>query len=83
MTTTATRSPSKTTKRPAVKAMARVAKKSSSPLLRGQVLTGAALLADMDAYRQEITATPDAARNFLVRLGVMTKSGKAKKLIRG
>ncbi len=82
MTTTVTRSPSKTTKRPAVKAISRAAKKSSSPL-RGQVLTGSALLADMDAYRQEITATPDAARNFLVRLGVMTKSGKAKKLIRG
>lgn len=82
MTTAVTRSPSKTTKRPEGKSVTRTAKKSTSTLC-GQVLTGAALLADMNAYRQEITATPDTARNFLVRLGVMTKSGKTKKLIRG
>ncbi len=49
----------------------------------GQLLTGQALLDDMEAYRKRVAATPDSARSFLTRLGVMTPSGKAKKLIRG
>ena len=49
----------------------------------GQILTGQALLDDMEAYRKKVAATPDSARSFLTRLGVMTPSGKAKKLIRG
>lgn len=49
----------------------------------GQFLTGQALLDDMEAYRKKVAATPDSARDFLTRLGVMTPKGKAKKLIRG
>lgn len=49
----------------------------------GQFLTGQALLDDMEAYRKKVAATPDSARGFLTRLGVMTPEGKAKKLIRG
>jgi hypothetical protein len=49
----------------------------------GQLLTGQALLDDMEAYRKKVAATPDSARDFLTRLGVMTPSGKVKKLIRG
>lgn len=49
----------------------------------GQFLTGQALLDDMEAYRKKVAATPDSARDFLTRLGVMTPGGKAKKLIRG
>jgi hypothetical protein len=37
----------------------------------------------MEAYRKKVAATPDSARDFLIRLGVMTPKGKAKKLIRG
>ncbi|BCB26514.1 hypothetical protein SKTS_14000 [Sulfurimicrobium lacus] len=48
-----------------------------------QLLTGQALLDDMEAYRKKVAATPDSARSFLTRLGVMTPSGKVKKLIRG
>jgi|GEM_PF-3953728 len=48
-----------------------------------RLLTGKELLADMDAHRKKVTSTPEAARDFLVRLGVMTKSGKTKTLIRG
>lgn len=49
----------------------------------GQLLTGQALLDDMEAYRKKVAATPDSARNFLARLGVITLRGRAKKLIRG
>jgi transcriptional regulator of met regulon len=48
-----------------------------------QFLTGQALLDDMEAYRKKVAATPDTARDFLTRLGVITPSGKTKKLIRG
>ena len=66
-------------------------KKSAKPAGRaravasagGQLLTGQALLDDMEAYRKKVAATPDSARSFLTRLGVMTPSGKVKKLIRG
>ena len=43
-------------------------------------LAGQALLDDMEAYRNEVTATPEAARNFLIRLGVMTPDGSMKTL---
>ena len=56
---------------------------SAGCTVRGQSLTGRALLDDMEAYRKEVSATPEAAREFLTRLGVMTTSGKIKKLIRG
>lgn len=64
-------------------------KKPAKPAARncvvsgGQFLTGQALLDDMEAYRKKVAATPDSARDFLTRLGVMTPSGKVKKLIRG
>jgi hypothetical protein len=48
-----------------------------------RLLTGKELLDDMDVYRKNVTNTPGAARDFLVRLGVMTKDGKTKNLIRG
>lgn len=51
--------------------------------LRGQMLTGQALLNDMGAYRKKVASTPKSARAFLTRLGVMSPSGKVKKLIRG
>lgn len=48
-----------------------------------RVLTGKALLKDMESYRKEVTSTPKSARDFLHRLGVITPTGRAKKLIRG
>ncbi len=48
-----------------------------------QPLTGKALLADMKAYGKQVSASPEGARDFLTRLGVMTPSGKVKTLIRG
>jgi hypothetical protein len=43
-------------------------------------LTGQALLDDMEAYRKEVSATPEAARSFLIRLGVMDPDGTMKTL---
>lgn len=45
-------------------------------------LSGKALLDDMEQYRKEVTATPEAARAFLQKLGVLTKDGKRQDLIR-
>ncbi len=44
-------------------------------------LSGQALLDDMEAYRKEVTATPEAARSFLMRLGVMAPDGTLRTLI--
>jgi len=77
--TTAT--PRKKTAKPL--ARTRAAKSVAASVLLDQPLTGQALLSDMEAYRKKVAATPKSARNFLTRLGVMTTSGKAKKLIRG
>lgn len=49
----------------------------------GALLTGQALLDDMDDYRRQVTSSPAAAQSFLQRLGVLTKDGKTKTLIRG
>ncbi len=49
----------------------------------GVLLTGQALLDDMDDYRRQVTSSPEAAQSFLQRLGVLTKGGKTKTLIRG
>lgn len=62
---------------------ARLSASAGCSTVRGQSLTGRALLDDMEAYRKEVSATPESAREFLTRLGVMTSSGKIKKLIRG
>ncbi len=48
-----------------------------------RILTGSELLKDMKKYHREVAQSSDSARNFLVRLGVMTTDGKTKKLIRG
>lgn len=48
----------------------------------GNPLAANALLADMQAHRRQVTATPDTARDFLTRVGVLTPSGKLKQLIR-
>jgi hypothetical protein len=76
---TATTAPRKKLAKPA----ARGVKSAAGGALSGQLLTGQALLDDMEAYRKKVAATPKSARVFLIRLGVMTSSGKAKKLIRG
>jgi hypothetical protein len=62
-----------------------VSKRVAGSALRGhiRILTGQALLDDMEAYRKKVTATPDSARAFLVRLGVVTPKGRIKHLIRG
>lgn len=53
-----------------------------SPVKTSHALTGQALLTDMKLYHKKVSATPKSARDFLTRLGVMTPSGKSKKLIR-
>lgn len=78
---TAATAPRKKLAKPA--ACARVVKSAAGGALSGQLLTGQALLDDMEAYRKKVAATPKSARVFLTRLGVMTTSGKVKKLIRG
>ena len=47
------------------------------------ITSHAELLADMDAHRREVTATPEAAMAFLKRAGLVTRGGKSKQLIRG
>jgi len=47
-----------------------------------KALSGRALLKDMEAHREEVTATPEAAMRFLFRIGVVDKSGRRKRLIR-
>lgn len=68
------------TKAPAKK----VTSKSSKILVPsvGNPLAANALLADMQAHRRQVTATPDTARDFLTRVGVLTPGGKLKQLIR-
>lgn len=46
------------------------------------VLSGQALLDDMEAFRKQVNATPETARAFLIELGLLTKSGKPKQLIK-
>jgi imidazolonepropionase-like amidohydrolase len=73
-----------TQKKPAKPAThTRIPKPIKVGAIGGQMLTGQALLIDMQAYHKRVAATPESARAFLTRLGVMTSDGKAKKLIRG
>ena len=65
------------------KAVASVPRAGAMLSVPGVLLTGQALLDDMDAYRKQVTSSPEAARSFLKRLGVLTKGGKTKTLIRG
>ena len=55
---------------------------SSGSALRGTVLTGQALIDDMRAFRREVADNPTLARELLMKMGVMTKHGKFKTLIR-
>lgn len=68
--------------KPNARAYAGEAVVSEGHLMRDRVLSGHALLEDMAAYRKVVSATPESAREFLTRLGVITRSGKPKKLIR-
>lgn len=64
----------------------RPAKKIVTPTaVAARDLSGQALLSDMRAYKDKdkVTASPAAARDFLVGLGVLTEQGKTKRLIRG
>lgn len=65
------------------KRRARAAKSAAGSALGSQLLVGQALLDDMEAYRKKVVASPESARDFLTRLGVMTPSGRVKTLIRG
>ena len=40
------------------------------------------LMADMRNFKQEVTASPSAALDFLKRAGLVTANGKPKQLIR-
>ena len=40
------------------------------------------LMADMRNFREEVTASPSAALDFLKRAGLVTANGKPKQLIR-
>lgn len=79
---TATATTRKKPAKPAARARAGVSVKANSVSAIKQ-LTGQALLRDMKAYHKKVAATPESARSFLTRLGVITSDGKAKKLIRG
>lgn len=48
-----------------------------------RMLTGRELLDDMARFARELRANPQAARQFLRDLGVLTESGKPRRLIRG
>lgn len=65
----------------------KVVKTAPAPLGTVQPLrtfaTHGELLADMDAHRIEVTATPAAAMAFLKRAGLVTASGKPRQMIRG
>jgi len=65
----------------------KIAKRKSSPL-RGvgapaRELTGQALLDDMKRYGDKVSASPEAARDFLRRVGVIDSIGRRRSLIRG
>lgn len=59
-------------------------RKKLGSLRAGKVreLSGKALLKDMRSYQKKVAASPDAARDFLTQLGVLTPTGKPKRLIR-
>ncbi len=46
------------------------------------VVSHEALMADMRAFQQEVTATPTEALAFLRRAGLITAEGKPRQLIR-
>lgn len=59
------------------------ARKMKAPVKAGKILEGKDLISDMARWGREATSTPEAAKRLLMDLGVMTKTGKLKTLIRG
>jgi hypothetical protein len=53
------------------------------PAVTPNILTGQALLDDMQAYRKKVASSKKTATKFLQQMGVLTSNGKAKRLIRG
>lgn len=47
------------------------------------MLAGRELLDDMARFSHELRTDPEKARQFLRDLGVLTKSGRPRRLIRG
>lgn len=74
---------SKKQAKPTARAYAGTAMVSEDRLMRDRALSGRTLQEDMAAYRKAVSATPESAREFLTHLGVITRSCKPKKLIRG
>lgn len=79
--------PMKTTAKKPAKSSAKAAgckvvRASSGNALRGNMLTGQALIDDMRAFGREVAADPALAKDLLMKMGVMTKTGKLKTLIR-
>lgn len=82
MSTVVKLSAKKPTKTAVKAASGKVVRSASSSTLCGRVLTGQALIDDMRAFGREVAADPALAREMLVKMGVMTKTGKLKTLIR-
>lgn len=72
----------KPAKIPVKAASCKVVRASSGSALRGNMLTGQALIDDMQAFGREVAADLALAKYLLMKMGVMTKTGKLKTLIR-
>lgn len=72
----------KHTKATAKAVSCKVVRAASGSALRGNMLTGQALIDDMQAFGREVAADPALAKDLLMKIGVMTKTGKLKTLIR-
>ena len=68
--------------RSASQAKRSAAKNTVSETRPTQVLAGEALLRGMAKHRKQVSSTKESARQFLIDLGVLTKSGERKTLIR-
>lgn len=55
---------------------AAIREKSVKFASRSQLLMGKEPLEDMESYRKKVLATPESARDFLIRLGAMPPGGK-------
>jgi len=54
----------------------------AGPVVYRTFATHQDLLDDMEVFRRQVTASPEAARAFLYKAGLITKTGKQKQLIR-
>lgn len=61
----------------------KIAKRKSGVEAPARELTGQALLDDMKRYGDKVSASPEAARDFLRRVGVIDSIGRRRSLIRG